>query len=143
MILMEKPILTDKSIYPTDEVLQFHLGARKPVWDAMIALIIHHYPSFNFAWRYYNDGKCWLNKVTTKTKTVCWISVYPQLFKMTFYFGDKAEPFIVASPLQEALKTQFFQSKKVGKIRRILVSVDDTAILPEIVTLIDLKQKIK
>jgi len=140
---MDKPILTDKSVYPTDEVLKIHLGDRKSVWDAMIVLITTQYPSLVFEWRYYNDGKYWLNKVTLKNKTVCWISVYPQLFKMTFYFGDKAEPFIVASPLQEALKTQFFQSKKVGKIRRILVSVDDTAILPEIVTLIDLKQKIK
>jgi hypothetical protein len=140
---MEKPILTDKSVYPTDEVLRFHLGDRKPVWDAMFILITKHYPSFVFEWRYYNDGKCWLHKVTTKSKTVCWISVYPNLFKMTFYFGDKAEPLIVASTLKEEFKNQYLQGKKVGKIRPILVSVQNTTVFSEILKLIELKEKIK
>ncbi|PKP08994.1 MAG: hypothetical protein CVU09_13085 [Bacteroidetes bacterium HGW-Bacteroidetes-4] len=36
-------------------------------------------------WRYYNDGKAWLCKVSYKKKTVFWLSVWEAYFKVAFY----------------------------------------------------------
>ncbi len=43
----------------------------------------------SYEWRYYNDGKAWLCKITHKKKTVAWLSLWENAFKTTFYFTEK------------------------------------------------------
>jgi hypothetical protein len=40
-------------------------------------------------WRYYNDGKSWLYKITYKKKTIAWLSLWKYFFKTSFYFTEK------------------------------------------------------
>jgi hypothetical protein len=65
---MEKPCLKDKNEYPNDEVLSRYLGEVKDVWDSFIDFLKEDYPEFSTEWRYYNDGKNWLFKITKKKK---------------------------------------------------------------------------
>ena len=44
-------------------------------------------------------------------------------FRITFYFGDKAEPVIEKSSLPEHIKAEFKNSKRYGKIRAITIKV--------------------
>ena len=74
---MEKPCLNDKSEYPDDEVLSRYLGEVKNTWDAFLGFIKESHPLYLAEWRYYNDGKSWLYKITKKKKTICWVAVYP------------------------------------------------------------------
>jgi dTDP-4-dehydrorhamnose reductase len=140
---METPILNNKNIYPDDTVLSQHLGKVKSVWDSFIELIRESYPTFTTEWRYYNDGKSWLFKITKKTKTVSWVSVYTNMFKTTFYFSDKAETLIIDSTLRNDLKEQYVNGKRYGKIRGITVEVKGTTDLRMIKKLIEIKEKIK
>jgi hypothetical protein len=39
-------------------------------------------------WRFYNDGKAWLCKIAHRKKTICWLSVYHQMFQLSFFFTD-------------------------------------------------------
>ena len=98
-----KPCLNDKDEYPDDEVLSRCLGKVKPAWDSFVALLDENYPSFSAEWRYYKDGNNWLCKVAKKKKTVCWVSVWINAFKATFYFPDRAEDPIVTSKLKEGV----------------------------------------
>lgn len=69
-------------------------------------------------------------KITRKAKTVCWITVHQGMFRMTFYFADKAEPAIMACAIAEELKEQFRTGKPYGKIRGLTItfnSSDDIA----------------
>jgi len=70
---MEKPCLNNKDEYPDDEVLSSYLGEIKSTWDSFSNFIKESYPLFSGKWRYYNDGKSWLYKLTKKKKTICWI----------------------------------------------------------------------
>jgi hypothetical protein len=139
---MEKPCLNNKDEYPDDEVLSRHLGRVRRTWDSFIALI-KDYPSFSGEWRYYNDGKSWLYKVTRKKKTICWVSVYRDLFKTTFYFPDGAEELIVASRLKKEYVDQFTHGKRYGKIRGVTVAVKKPADLNATKMLIDIKEQVK
>ena len=68
--LIEKPCLKDQNEFPNDEILSHYLGKTKPIWDAFLDFIKVEYPVFSTEWRYYNDGKNWLFKITKKKKTI-------------------------------------------------------------------------
>ncbi len=120
---MEKPCLNDQKEYPDDPVLSRHLGESKNAWDAFMEILTNEHPSSRTEWRYYKDGSSWLFKVTKKAKTICWVSVWPGLFKTTFYFGDKAEGLILDSMIGKEFKDQFVNGRRFGKIRAITVEI--------------------
>ena len=109
---MEKPCLNDPAVFPDDSVLQRCLGQANSSWDELIRFLEAHHPDFSGEWRYYTDGKSWLYKLTKKKKTICWISVYEQKFKTTFYFPDRATEMIVNSALAKEYMDQFIDGKK-------------------------------
>ncbi len=67
-------------------------------------------------WRYYNDGKAWLYKVTLKKKTVAWVSMWEESIKTSFYFTDKNRDGIMDLDIGEPVKTAFSQAKPIGKL---------------------------
>ena len=140
---MEKPCLNDKNEYPDDDVLGRYLGKVKSTWDSFMDFLKESYPAFSGQWRYYNDGKSWLYKLTKKKKTVSWISVYHNKFKTTFYFPDKAEELIKASKLRKEYIEKFINGKKYGKIRGITIEIKKPTDLKATKTLIEIKEQVK
>jgi len=120
---MNDLVLKDKEIYPTEEIIFSHIGKTKTNWEALFNHIHTSHSDFNEEWRYYNDGKSWLMKITKKTKTIFWLSVIPKTFRITFYFGDKAEPAILASAIPDEVKKDFMEGKRYGKIRGITLQM--------------------
>lgn len=118
---METKLLYDKNQYPTDEVIFSHIGRCKSLWLSLFEMIKTDYPQISTEWRYYNDGKSWLMKVTAKSKTVFWLSIVKGSFRITFYFGDKAEEKILSSKISVELKNQFKDGKRFGKIRGVTI----------------------
>jgi hypothetical protein len=139
---METPCLNNINEYPDDEVLIRHLGNIKKVWDSFIEILNDKYPSFSTEWRFYNDGKSWLFKITKKTKTICWVAVYNNYFRTTFYFSDKAEDLILNSTLSQDYKDTFVNGKKYGKIKAITVVIKEFKDLEMIKILIEIKEKL-
>jgi len=140
---MEEHILSDKDQYPTEEVIYSHIGDAKNFWVSIFAYIKSHHPDFNPEWKYYNDGKCWLLKITRKAKTIFWLSVLKESFRITFYFGDKAEPAILASSISDTLKNQFKNSKRYNKIRGITLNISSDNDIEDVKSLVAIKLSIK
>lgn len=122
---MNDLVLTDKDQFPTDEVIFSHIGKTKTHWESLFKHIHSDHPDFKEEWRYYNDGKSWLMKVTQKKKTVFWATVVSKMFRITFYFGDKAEPAILSSALSDEIKKDFMEGKRYGKIRGITLQMNN------------------
>jgi hypothetical protein len=135
--------LNDKNEYPDDVVLSRYLDEVKKTWDSFIDSLKENYPLFSGEWRYYNDGKNWLFKITKKTKTICWVSVYHNKFKTTFYFSDKAEDLITKSPLAKEYIDQFVSGKRYGKIRAVTVEIKKSKDLESTKLLMDIKEQLK
>ena len=119
---METPILKDKNQYPTEEIIYSQLGKTKPIWNSLFEFIHSNHPDIAAEWRYYNDGKSWLMKVTRKAKTIFWLSIIKDSFRTTFYFTDKAEDIINKSSISSKLKKQFGDAKRFGKIRGVTIT---------------------
>ena len=60
-------------------------------------------------------------KVQRKAKTVFWLSIIKNSFRITFYFTDRAEDAIFNSNISDELKESFKSGKRYNKIRGITV----------------------
>lgn len=120
---MEPLVLTDKSVTPSDEQVFSIIGENRIHWQKLMSGIAEYFPEAKGEWNYYNDGKSWLFKMIRKKKTLFWIGVLSDTFRVTFYFGDKAEPLINESNLTADLKEEFRNGKHYGKIRGLSVKI--------------------
>lgn len=107
---MDKPVLGDPAVYPSDEVLASSLGRSKAAYDALFERARAGLPDLEAGWKYYNDGKSWLLKASRKKKTLFWLSAREGSFRTTFYLGAGAGEALLGSALPEGLKEQFRQS---------------------------------
>lgn len=119
---MEPLVLTDKNQFPTEEVLARTLGKSQPLWNAFFDFLHTEHPDFKEEWRYYNDGKSWLMKITHKKKTIFWLGVIPGSFRISAYFVERAKKAIASSELSDELKKQFVTGKKFGTVKGISIA---------------------
>lgn len=136
---MNTQVLTDKDLFPTEEIIFSHINKAKTHWLSLFEYIKSNYNDLNPEWRFYNDGKSWLMKVFKKTKTVFWLSVKKNLFSVTFYFTDKTEKEIFNSSISDELKENFKNCKRFNKIRAITVIVKSKKDVQFVKTLIEIK----
>jgi hypothetical protein len=143
--MAEKEILVlgDKNIVPDDNLIFSKIGERKSQWQEIMEYARGNYPDVTEEWRYYNDGKQWLFKMQLKKKTIFWIGILADTFRITFYFGNKAEPFIEASDLPRKIKDEFRTAHRYGAIRAISIKVTGEQDVEIVKKLIPLKVKMK
>jgi len=134
--------LSDKNIVPDDKLIFSHIGDHKKEWQSIMSYLSANYKEATGIWNYYNDGKQWLYKMTLKKKTIFWIAIMEGTFRITFYFGDKAEPAILNSNLPESVKEGFKTTKRYGKIRAISFRSEDIPGIGTIYEIINLKVKL-
>jgi len=135
-------VLTDPLVDPSWEFLSRLLGEKLTWWMQIRAYAMDNYPDVTDVWRYYNDGKQWLYRILKKKNTICWMTVVDDTFKVTFYFGQKAIPVIMASALPEKVKEEFLSNPPFGKIKYISVRMASLADVELVLQLVDLKVKI-
>lgn len=139
----ENLMLPDKSIVPDDKLLTSLLGEKMKLWIELNDEITSRYAGSEGSWNYYNDGHQWLFKMVHKKKTLFWAAIYSDTFKVTLYFGDKAEPVILQSSLPQNVKDDFLTGKRYGKIRAISTRVMNNDDIELVLMLTDIKSKLK
>ena len=139
----EKPVLGDKNVFPSDEYLQSIIGDKMLMWKQLISYVKDNYKDITEEWRYYNDGKQWLFKMQKKKKTIFWATVYKETFRITFYFGNKAETVIEESTVPQKIKDDFRNAPRFGTLRPITTIVNENQDIDNIIKLINVKVKIK
>ena len=118
----EKPILNNPDQQPSDKLTHSCIEKRKTaLWIAFFDFLHDKHPDLSEEWRYYKDGSNWLMKVIRKSKTIFWLSVWKNGFKITFYFSDKAAEEINQSVIPDELKESFRTGKRFGKIRALTI----------------------
>lgn len=136
---MSKILLTDQEIFPTGEVLETELGNIYPVFQEFISATQSEELKLIPNWRFYKDGKAWLCKITHKKKTVVWLSVWSDCFKIAFYFTEKSGVGIPGLPIDDSVKEFYLNHKPIGKLKPLVVEVREKSQLLDINTLIKYK----
>ena len=136
---MELPLLKDPDIFPTSEVLEKVLDKKYPVFKEFISTAESEEYKLKPEWRYYKDGKAWLCKITLKKKTVVWLSVWSDCFKLGLYFTEKTGEGIPVLDIDDSIKEFYLNHKPIGKLKPIAVEVRNKSQLADINTLIEYK----
>ena len=135
--------MTDPLFVPDVKLIISFVGDRIKLWKDVLLHASSYYTDVTGEWRYYNDGKQWLFKLTRKQKTIFWAAVADNFFRITFYFGDKAEEIILKSDIPEELKKGFAGHKGFGKIRPVTVHLLEPNDVENVYKLIKLKISIR
>jgi hypothetical protein len=122
---METQILRSKETPPGDDVLQ------NPLYLAVTEGFIPE-------WRYYNDGKAWLCKVTAGRKTIFWFSAWEGFFRVSFYFLERHLEGLAALGT-----THGMLQKEWGKMIPLMFDVRDTEPIADIRRIAEFKRKAK
>jgi len=140
---MDPIVLTDPVVQPTEELIFSIIGENSVYWEQLIEYLYENHFDITEEWRFYNDGKSWLYRALRKKKTIYWIGVIKDTFRISFWFGDKAESIIEASILPENIKDQFRNAKRYAHSRAISIEMRSPVDLQNAISLIELKVKMK
>ncbi len=140
---MEPIVLTDPNIQPTDELIFSIIGKNSVYWQQIIGYLYDHHSEISEQWRFYNDGKCWLYRVLRKKKTIYWVGIQKDTFRISFLLPEKAEPLIEASDVAENIKEEYRKAKKSSFGRSVTVVMGSPEDYENVVKLVELKLKIK
>jgi hypothetical protein len=136
-------MFSDKEVKPTESLIFSIIKEKEDLWHALMNHLQENYPGSSGDWHYYNDGKQWLFKEVQKKKTLFWLSLFEETFRITFYFGDKAQPLIDNSELPDPIKNEFRNGKKYGSIRAVTVIINDESDILNVQRLLAIKNKMK
>jgi len=137
---MEPIVLTDPNVRPTEELIFSIIGENSVYWEQLVDYLYDKHFDIAEEWRFY---KSWLYRALRKKNTLYWIGVIKDTFRVSFWFGDKAEPVLLASTLAENIKEEFKNAKRYGKLRAISIEMRTDEDLDNVLKLIELKSKIK
>ncbi len=140
---MEAPLLKEPEIIPSEEVLSKLLGKSYTAFESFISTITGPEYGLDPQWNYYKDGKAWLCKVQYKKKTVFWLSVWDKYFKTGFYFTEKNADGIYQLNISKEIKEDFKNSKPIGKLIPLVMSISKKEQLKDVLKIIDYKKALK
>ncbi|MDR1680063.1 MAG: DUF3788 domain-containing protein [Prevotellaceae bacterium] len=135
---MEKPLLNNPEIFPTSEVLKETLGKSYAAFEQLSALLIEQGVALD--WKYYNDGKAWLCKVSYKKKTIFWLSAWNGYFMTSFYFLERHLEGIMALEIDNS---HYTLEKEWGKMIPLLFNISKSEQLPDLLKMVEYKKKAK
>ena len=141
---MEKQLLRDPDILPSADVLKNALGGdTHAVHESFISTITGADYGLIFEWKYYNDGKSWLCKVSHKKKTILWLSVWEGHFKTTFFFNEKNLEGIAELDISEKIKEGFCNTKPIGRLLPMVFSIIQKEQLDDLLKVVTFKKSLK
>lgn len=138
---MESTVLNDKSIKPNDEIAFEIIGDKELLWKQTMSYLYDNSKDITEEWKYYNDGKSWLFRTLKKKKTLFWIRVLEDTFKIAFWFAEKLESVIMESELPDRVKSEYKTAKSFNKSRCISIEMAGSKDFEVVKRLIDLKLK--
>ncbi len=132
-------LLKDPEVFPTAEVLGKVLDKTYSVFEEFINAIESEEFRFSPEWRYYKDGKAWLCKITYKKKTVVWLSVWPDCFKVALYFTEKSGEGISGLQIGDSIKEDYAKHVPIGRLKPVIVEIREKSQLLDIYALLKYK----
>lgn len=134
-------LLRDPDIFPTETVLRKELGDNVfKVLDTLFTTVLSLEFGLSIEWRYYNDGRAWLCKVTHKKKTIFWLSIWENIFKVSFYFTEKYVETIKELDIEKTIINTFAETKPIGRLIPMIFNIDNQEQLKDLFTVIRFKK---
>jgi hypothetical protein len=133
--------LGDENQFPSEEVLQTILGDSYSTYSELLKLFAAN--QMEAGWRYYQDGKAWLNKVQHKKRTIIWMSAWKGYMQATIYIPDKYIEQVYALDLSQACIEKIKTTKQVGKSIPCIFEIRNSEVLIDLNEVMQFKIRVK
>lgn len=140
---LEVQLLRDQALFPTRTVLNNALNDVYSIYVTLMNTITQTEYGLTHEWRFYNDGKSWLCKVSHKKKTVFWLSAWKGYIQIGFYFTEKHIETIATLDINEKIKNDFLQTKPIGKLLPMIFKISQEEQLADLLQVVKLKKSLK
>jgi hypothetical protein len=137
----DKPLLRDSEVFPSDEVIAAVLKDSFNAYHKFVGGLPDK--KIDVEWRYYNDGKSWLAKGTSKKKTVFWLSAWNSFFRVSLFFTEKTRDGIQSLSVSDEIKRKIANEPVKGKLIALILDISNEAQLTDVATLVEYKQSLK
>ena len=134
-------LLNDPQQPPTVAYLQTLLGENNANFNHLMEVFGKY--GIQSEWNYYKDGKNWLCKVQYKKKTVLWLSVWEDCFKLSFFFTEKTRAGIELLEIDSGIKSYFAAQKATGKLIPLILEIRNDSMLDDVEKMIRYKMSCK
>jgi hypothetical protein len=140
---MDSIVLTDPNVHPSEDVIYPIIGENRIYWEQLLDHLYDNHFDITEEWRYYNDGKSWLYRALRKKKTIYWIGIIQDTFRISFWLSEKSESLINASDLSENIKEDFRNARRFKIGRCVSIEVRTPEDYENVIKLVELKIKLK
>ena len=139
---MNKSPLSSPNQEPDLNMIGNILQSAYNAYTAFLLCIEKNHGQYTSEWKYYKDGKSWLCKIQAKKKTICWLSIWDNYFRLSFYFTERSIEDISNLDIDKSLKEQFAISETVGRLRPLIIDIQKETQLPDIYVLMEYKRSL-
>ena len=139
---IDKPLLNEQEIFPSNEVLKSVLVESHLAFEQLSAILTNE-QGLVLEWNYYKDGHSWLCKVLNKKKNLFWLSAWDKFFKASFYFTEKPLESFAALDISETLKEELSRAKPIGKLIPLVIEIRASEQLSDLLKIVEFKKKLK
>jgi len=134
--MLERPLLNDQSIFPSEEILKNVLAESYAVFEELSAILTANGAVLN--WKYYRDSKAWLCNISYKKRTICWLSVWDGFFRTNFYFLERHLEGIADLKINE---NSFTLKNEWGKMIPVVFYISKSKQIPDFLKMVEYKKK--
>lgn len=136
---MKTSYFTDLSKTPTTDELKIALGDRFSLWMGIRDFVIGEYPPAIEEWHVSVKKYGWGFRLKDKKRAIVYLSPKNGWFIVTFIFGQKATDEILASEINQKIKTELMNSKVYMEGRVIRIEVGEPGVISDIKNLVLIK----
>ncbi|MDP4268775.1 MAG: DUF3788 family protein [Bacteroidota bacterium] len=136
---MDTSIFMDKAVLPDEEGLKSAIGKTYLLWQTIKEYVYAKYPKATEEWFHSGKNYGWGFRIKDKKRAIIYLLPRDGYFKAAFMFGQKATDAIMASDIEEAIKTELMAATVYMEGRGIRIGILEKKQLDDIKKLIDIK----
>lgn len=136
---MSFSIFGEKSIQPTEELLDEALANSKPLWELIKNHVITTYENSNVEWKFYSKAAGWTFVLKSGKRTLLYLIPLHHYFKVNFVFGEKAVALAQNSELSESIISLILEAKPYMEGRSFMVDVKTDNDIADVMKLLEIK----
>ena len=136
---MDISIFTDKTKIPTFDELISPLGTTYDLWMKIREVTLNLYPNGKEEWNYPGKKYGWSFRIKDKKRAILYFLPREGYFKVGFVYGQKGVDQVIASSVNESIKTDLLNAKKYAEGRGVIIEIRNESLLNDIKTLIEIK----
>ena len=124
---------------PARDDLEKALGNSYGLWQELSDYVQAKYPAAIGEWNFPGTKYGWSFRLKDKKRAIVYLLPRDQYFEVAFVFGQKASDLIMASGVDERIKTDLQNARIYAEGRGIKIELRDATFLHDIKTLVDVK----